>query len=144
VLNIILRFLGLAERFGMVRAIHKITYVGQGLSLNQFYAGGHYMIRKNLAKKYKAIFRPMFKSLPQIKKYSILLTYNSRMDVDNTVGMTKVFVDALRTETDKKLKVVTYKGHVDDDNKNFYKGLFLIPNDSLPYNTYEFYIIQHR
>lgn len=139
-LNTVLRFIGLLEKFGFVKKLVKITYTGQGITLNDIY-GLHYQARGSKVRKYKETFTWLLKQsgLQRFDKFALLLAYNSRMDTDNVSGMAKMFVDALHDET--KNGITIRKGWVENDNHHFYKALITLPAKSLPFNTYDFYII---
>ncbi|KKN46952.1 hypothetical protein LCGC14_0667760 [marine sediment metagenome] len=128
----IVRIIRLLKGVGVLKNIYKISYQGQGVSLNQYYSSGHWSIRYKLVAKYHDIFKDLFEEseLKELDGFYLLMFYNSRHDVDNTVGLTKLFVDAL-------------KGlYVKEDNKKFYKGVMLFCDGSLPTNTFEFYILE--
>lgn len=132
---------------GKFGEVIKIVYRGKGVSLNQFYSQGHWGTRSALKKKYRKIFDELFihsRNLRWVDKFSLVVFYNSRHDVDNVTGMEKVFVDALKKEVDKKTKEVVREGYVPEDDKRFYKGMSIFVDDSLPTNTFEFIIIEHK
>lgn len=129
---------------GLFKKVVEIEYKGQGVSLNKFYSQGHWSTRNNIKNKYKKIFRTLFlqsKDLQWMNRYSLIIFFNSRHDTDNVVGMCKVFMDSLKQEiVDDE---VVYKGYVFDDNKKYFRGLFIVPDESLPNNTFQYYLIEH-
>lgn len=108
-----------------------ITYSGQGISLNDWYGGnGGWYKRKNLKDKYSLIFSKLLseKDIPEIHQFTMGLTFNSRHDTDNTVAMLKMFVDTLKGK------------YIKEDSKEYYKGLTIDYDSTLPKQTYVFTI----
>lgn len=128
---------------GLYKNIYEIVYTGKGVSLNQFYSQGHWSARYNIKRKYRKIFDELFKKsdLKWMDKFSIIIFYNSRHDVDNVTGMEKVLVDSLKHE-EKDGEVLRY-GFIHDDSKQYYRGLSIYPDESLATNTFKFLIIEH-
>ncbi len=62
----------------------------------------------------------------------MLIFYNSRHDVDNVIGMEKVFTDCLKGTL------------VKNDGKAYYKGLMIFYDTTLPKNTFEFVILEAK
>lgn len=140
---ILRRFLRLLIKFKIIGKVVRITYQGKGVSLNKFYSQGHWGTRSAIKKKYRAIFDQLFhesKDLIWMEEYALIIFYNSRHDLDNVTGMEKVFMDALKQETDKSGIVVRH-GYVKDDDKRYYKGMVIVPDPELPMNTFEFNIL---
>jgi hypothetical protein len=124
----------------------RIRYQGKGVSLNKFYKQGHWSTRSQLKNEYCKKFDVLFaekEELTWMKSFYLIIFYNSRHDVDNVVGMGKVFVDALKRTTDKEGNIVR-EGYVAEDDKKHYKGLGIIPDDSLPYNTFDFILLEPK
>ncbi len=124
----------------------KIRYQGQGVSLNKFYKQGHWSSRAALKNEYGAKFDKLFEEaedLAWMESFYLVIFYNSRHDVDNVVGMGKVFVDALKRTFDTEGNVVR-PGYVAEDNKKFYKGLAIFPDNSLPRNTFDFILLEPK
>lgn len=123
-----------------VRHHYTFTYCGKGVSSNLFYAGAHHKTRTKAKNTYGAIFRDLLiaQPLPFMEEFSIALFYNSRMDPDNVSSTCKIMLDALK-QIEKEGQVVQ-RGWVHDDSKDYCKGVFLVPDTSLEYNTYEFVI----
>jgi hypothetical protein len=111
---------------------YTVKYTGQGLSLNSWYSGKHWSQRQKAKNFFKEKFLILFmeakvKFLPQFKLH---LKYNSRFDLDNVVAMAKIAVD-------------TMKGiYIKNDDKKFYKGLTIEPDETLPKDTYVFIITE--
>lgn len=87
-----------------------------------------------------------------IERYKKVLFYNSRMDDDNTIMMSKWFTDAIKTEKQKNSdgfllqddegkQLYNYVGLIPEDSKKHSAGTYLIPDDSLNHNTYVFMYI---
>lgn len=129
----IVRIVKILLRLGVLRDVYKITYQGKGVSLNEFYTQGHWTRRTKVKDKYKTIFTELIENskLEWMDQFSLLLFYNSRHDPDNVIGMEKVFVDTLKGD------------YIQDDNKKFYRGIYILPDDTLPANTFEFYLLAH-
>jgi hypothetical protein len=113
-----------------------IKYIGKPFSLNDIYVSGNqkgaFWKRKNIKDKYSAIFRDLMEEseyLVPFNKFMLCIFYNSRHDVDNIVGMGKVFADTLREKW------------VPNDNKKHYRGLMIFVDDNLDQNEFDFTII---
>jgi hypothetical protein len=111
---------------------YTVTYTGQGISLNMFYAGGHWSERSKVKTKFKNIFTILFlqAKIKPLEQFTISLVYNSRLDPDNVVAMAKVYCDSLKGR------------YIKDDTKKYYKGLSISPDETLPHNTYVFTITE--
>jgi hypothetical protein len=120
-------------RYQNIKGVHKIVYQGKGVSLNDYYSAGHWSRRSKIKNTYKVIFNDLFTeaNLSHMEKFSLVIRYNSRHDVDNVTGLEKVFIDTLREEW------------VKEDNKKYYRGYMVFPDEELPTNTFEFYLIEH-
>lgn len=143
--EIIGRFVRLCVKLKLFKVVTKVTYTGKGVSLNQFYSQGHWSARSNTKKKYRKIFDKLLennKRMRWMNKFSLIIFYNSRHDLDNVVGMGKVFIDCLKREVDREGNV-TREGFVYDDSKRYYKGLGIFPDEKLPINTFEFILIDN-
>lgn len=117
---------------------YQIKYSGTGVSLNQFYAQGHWSARSNLKNKYKPIFQKALKETigdDSMDKFVIILEYNSRHDTDNIVGLEKIFTDAFKKDKDGN------GWATEDSNKNF---LFfgIKPVKKLPHDQFVFNVIK--
>lgn len=95
-------------------------------SLNEYYSGKHWSVRKKKADSIKSKICGLIKeNMPHhINTFDIEITYNNRMDVDNVI-LSKFFVDSLR-----KLKIIP------QDNTKHYKGLSIRFDDTIRKNTY--------
>jgi len=129
----IVRILKFLSRIKAIGKVISFTYKGEGLSLNKFYSQGHWRTRANAKTEYKLIFENIIskaKGKYFFDRFYMVIFYNSRHDVDNVIGMEKVFVD-------------TMKGvMIKNDGKVNYKGIMIFYDDSLPNNTFEFVIIE--
>jgi hypothetical protein len=121
---------------------HKMTYnyVGKAVSLNHFYEQKHWKFRNDLKNKYKTIFRAGIRTVRKkikepLSKYVLFLYYNSKHDPDNTVGMEKIFVDSIKAEEG-------FKGLVIDDDKRYSRGVALLPDEELKFNTFKFVLYE--
>lgn len=102
------------------------SWADKHISLNDWYSGKHWSNRNKIKDEWCMFFTQMIaKPYPVIEKYTMELRYNSRLDPSNTMPMLKILEDTLQ-----KL------GILKNDNKNFCKGLNLIPDESMKTNSY--------
>ncbi len=113
---------------------YKITYCGKGVSLNQYYTSGHWATRAKLKNKYKEIFLKLLDEADVVpmKKFVIIIFFNSRHDTNNVVGLEKIFSDTLKEQD-----------YIIDDNKKLYRGLMIFPDENLENNTFEFNVLAY-
>ena len=80
-------------------------------SLNQFYSGRHYAVRKKYKDKYWGEIAKAMDKLDKFSmdKMSIHVRYNCRFDVDNAICCCKFLADYLRNH-----------GYIQDDNPKFF------------------------
>lgn len=111
---------------------YEIVYKGKIISLNDFYSGSHWSKRSKAKVHYRDIFSILFieAKLKWIDKFRLDVRYNSRHDVDNTIGICKIFVDTMKGK------------YIKEDNKKHYKGLSIIYDETLKSNTFIFTITQ--
>lgn len=123
----------LFNRYIGVEKIYKIVYQGKGISLNDYYSAGHWSKRHNLKKKYNPIFEELIENagVAELNQFSLIIAYNSRHDVDNVTGLEKIFMDTLKNM------------RVKEDDKRYYRGFMVFPDETLETNTFEFYLIPH-
>lgn len=119
---IIKRIIGILGRTGAISRIFNLKYSGEVFSLNDLYKQGHWSKRSNLKKKYANIFIKLAEesNLKFCNKFIIVVFFNTRHDTDNLVGFTKVFVDTMKNH-----------GYAKDDDKRFYRGLCIFPDETL-------------
>lgn len=96
-------------------------------SLNKIYAGKHWAVRKKYKDDYKA---ECIKALNEFDDFtasgfSISIWYNSRLDIDNGILVSKFLADTLVSE-----------GIVQDDSPKYYKKVSIRYDQDLPKNTY--------
>lgn len=125
------RFLRLLLVFGIYKRNYKITYTGEASSANKIWSSVHWSVRQAIAQKFHEIFTILLleAKVKPMKEMCIILFYNSRFDCDNTSTLAKVLADTIKEK------------YLVDDRTEFYKGLALVFDDSLPKNTYEFNIL---
>lgn len=106
--------------------IHQIEYNGKWLSLNEVYSKNRFLASKT-KKEWKERFTLLFTEagVTPFTKFFISLKYWSRIDVDNTTAGNKVGIDTLRE-----------MGLVANDDKRFYRGLFIQPVPTMKHNSY--------
>ena len=123
--------------FDLIKRGEKVTsmlYEGKSLSLNSFYVGGHFSRRTRIKKEFKGYFKELFErteGLVFMNKFFLIMYCNNRLDVDNNVGLEKIFMDTLREN-----------GYIKDDNKKHFKGLFIFVDGNLPSNSTEFVLYE--
>lgn len=130
----ILRILKLLIKANILGRVITLRYTGTGLSLNTFYSSNSWHTRQTAKNEYKSRFKPAINELSGIvlDQFYVVLFYNSKHDVDNVVGMEKIVIDTLRES-------VVY-----GDQPEYYKGLCLFYDDSLPFNTFDILIIEGK
>jgi|14BtaG_2_1085337.scaffolds.fasta_scaffold03846_7 hypothetical protein len=92
-------------------------------SLNQYYAGKHWAIRKKHKDDYSKICKEELEKYDAftMDSYEIHITYNSRHDVDNIILVSKFLSDTL-----------VAMGSVKDDGNKYYKRLNIKVDKELP------------
>jgi len=123
----------------LIKDCYTIKYKGKPFSLNDIYVSGNskgaFWKRKNIKDKYGKIFEDLLEEahsqdkLKHFERFYLCIFYNSRHDVDNIVGMGKVFADTLRIE------------YVANDNKKHYKGMTIFVDEDLELNEFDFMIM---
>lgn len=101
-------------------------------SLNMIYAGKHWTYRKKKKDEYKIICQ---EALSHYDKFvcegiKMAISYNSRMDIDNGILVSKFLADTLVSE-----------GIIPDDNKNYYTEVKIAYDGELPKDTYRVVLI---
>jgi len=111
---------------------YTVVYEGKMISLNDFYAGGHWSRRHKAKLKYRAIFDILLlqAGVKWMDEYRVDLDYNSRHDCDNAVAALKFLNDSLK------------KKFVKEDDPRYFKGLSINIDKTLKYNTFNFTITQ--
>jgi len=132
-IGLISRIIRLLIKLGVLKCAYKCVYTGKGVSLNEFYKQGHWSKRSRIKNQYRELFENMIDKakIKWMDQFSLVMFYNSRHDPDNVVGMEKVFMDTLKGK------------YMEDDNKKFFRGFAIFPDESLPMNTFEFYLLPH-
>ena len=118
---------------------YRIVYKGQGVSLNDWYSQGHWSKRSALKKKYVPIFKEQFREIigkDILKKFVVILEYNSKHDTDNITGLEKLFTDALKIND----KNGDGEGWILDDAKKYFRLYLVKPNEELEKNEFVFYV----
>jgi hypothetical protein len=101
-------------------------------SLNMIYAGKHWTYRKKKKDEYKIICQD---ALSKYDKFTceglrMAISYNSRLDIDNGILVSKFLADTLVSE-----------GIIPDDNKDYYTEVKIVYDGDLPKNTYKVILI---
>ena len=106
----------------------KISWEGKHVSLNVLYSQVHWSKRKKQRDEWHDFFYKNLLSYkkPKKKTYKILMKYNSRLDVSNTIIMIKYLEDVIV----KKLK--WYK----DDSIKYCKGISIVPDERMKKKSY--------
>jgi hypothetical protein len=96
-------------------------------SLNKIYAGKHWAVRKKYKDDYKKECQKELAKLDSFRcdSFRLLITYNSRMDIDNGILVSKFLADTLVSE-----------GIVADDSPKYYDKVTIIYDSTVPKNTY--------
>jgi hypothetical protein len=107
-----------------------LQWADKSISLNKWYSSEHWTKRTAAKKEWKEFFFNLFpKPLPTIDKYFLTLKYNSRLDPSNAIAMVKLCEDTMQ-----EFKMLQ------NDNKNFCRGISLIPDETMKGNTYKIII----
>ena len=82
----------------MDQTIEIALYLPKPQSLNAFYAGKHWTIRKKHKEKYNQSIKEAFESYDDFTadQFSIRVEYNARYDVDNAIMCAKFVSDYLK------------------------------------------------
>lgn len=96
-------------------------------SLNQYYSGRHWAIRKKQKDEYSKYCKEELEKYDAFcaDTYEISIEYNSRHDVDNVILVSKFLSDTL-----------VAMGFVKDDGNKYYKKLCIKINKELPKDTF--------
>lgn len=96
-------------------------------SLNMIYAGKHWAVRKKYKDDYAKECRKQLEKLDNFKcdGFQFFITYNSRLDIDNGILVSKFLADTLVSE-----------GIVIDDTPKYYDKVTIAYDSNLPKNTY--------
>ena len=97
-------------------------------SLNMIYAGKHWTYRKKKKDEYKIICQEALSNYDKftIDSFKMDIKYNSRLDIDNGILVSKFLADTLVSE-----------GIVPDDNKKYYTQVTITYDSELPKDTYK-------
>lgn len=96
-------------------------------SLNKIYAGKHWAVRKKYKDDYKKICAEALSKYDSFvaEEFYFDISYNSRLDIDNGILVSKFLADTLVSE-----------GIVQDDSPKYYKKVSIRYDQDLPKNTY--------
>lgn len=96
-------------------------------SLNKIYAGKHWAVRKKYKDDYKKICADALCEYDSFvaEEFYFDISYNSRLDIDNGILVSKFLADTLVSE-----------GIVQDDSPKYYKKVSIRYDQDLPKNTY--------
>lgn len=96
-------------------------------SLNKIYAGKHWAVRKKYKDDYKKICADALCEYDSFvaEEFYFDISYNSRLDIDNGILVSKFLADTLVSE-----------GIVQDDSPKYYKKVSIRYEPNLPKNTY--------
>ena len=101
-----------------------IKYEGRWPSTNDL-RNKHWRSNQGLKQKWRKELGSLIteKRVKKLKKFRIKVLYNSRLDPDNVT--LKFFCDSLKD-----------KGVIIDDNKKYFRGFSIDPDETLSHNTY--------
>ena len=109
---------------------YEITYTGKGISLNGVKSLPWRVTEANKNRLKEAFgWLIIIAKMKHMKRYRIEAHYNSRLDPTNIAFMVKIYEDAIKKA-----------GLIPEDNKKFCRGINLLPDETLPPNTYKFII----
>ena len=96
-------------------------------SLNEYYAGRHFAIRKKQGDAYKKIIKEKVSEYDAYyaERFELHIFYNSRFDCDNSILCAKFTADSL-----------VDMGVVEDDSPKYFKSLRIDYDSTLEKNTY--------
>ena len=96
-------------------------------SLNKIYAGKHWAVRKKYKDDYKKICADALCEYDSFvaEEFYFDISYNSRLDIDNGILVSKFLADTLVSE-----------GIVQDDSPKYYTKVSIRYEPDLPKNTY--------
>lgn len=96
-------------------------------SLNMIYAGKHWTYRKKKKDEYKIICQEALSKYDKFtfESFKMAIDYNSRLDIDNGILVSKFLADTLVSE-----------GIIPDDNPKYYKKVTLRFDENLDKNQY--------
>jgi hypothetical protein len=126
------------------------TTKGRWISLNDIISKAHWISDTDVAKAVKKKVREAIRGIDlKLTKFRIVIRYNSKLDDHNVVMMPKYFTDAIKRNYEKyssgkyvyknqetKEKILEFEGIIEDDDKRYSRGTHLIPDETLPHNTY--------
>ena len=100
-------------------------------SLNAFYSGGHWTVRKKAKDLNLAHIKKFFEDYDKFtaEMFEIHLSYNGRYDCDNAIVAVKFLADAITA-----LEIVK------DDSKRYFDKMSITVNLELPMDTYIAYV----
>ena len=101
-------------------------------SLNEYYAGRHFAIRKKQGDAYKKIIKEKISDYDAYyaERFELHIFYNSRFDCDNSILASKFTADALVS-----------LGLVTDDSPKYFRSLSIRYDPLLPKDYYEVRIV---
>lgn len=96
-------------------------------SLNKIYAGKHWAVRKKYKDDYKQECQKELAKLDNFicSRIHLFITYNSRLDIDNGILVSKFLADTLVSE-----------GIIQDDNPKHYDKVTIKYDENVPKNNY--------
>jgi hypothetical protein len=96
-------------------------------SLNEYYSGRHFAIRKKQGDGYKKIIKELVSNFDAYyaERFELHVLYNSRFDCDNSILCAKFTADS-----------IVDMGLVEDDSPKYFKSLRIDYDSSLEKNTY--------
>lgn len=107
-----------------MRSSYEISWYGDHISLNSWYAAKHWWVRAKQRADWHEWFAKIVKQQQPkllqtvIDRYEIYLYYRSRLDPSNTITMIKLFEDYLQ-------EAEVLKG----DDRRYCRGVHLVPDD---------------
>lgn len=96
-------------------------------SLNKLYSQGHWGVRKKMKDDYKKIIKEVLSHFDEFtcQTYSLDIRYNSRLDIDNGILVSKFLSDTL-----------VEVGCVEDDGPKFFKEVRIVYDQEVEKDHY--------
>jgi hypothetical protein len=113
--------------------IKEITWTGKHVSLNDWYSNKHWTSRQKQKKDWYLFFSSLLGETIKLQTYKLEMKYNSRLDADNCIPMIKGLGDSMKE-----------RGWTIDDNKKYFKGFSIEPDESLDKGQYVIRIFGFR
>jgi hypothetical protein len=128
---VVRRLLKLLFTFGIYKKHFIVTYTGEVTSMNKVWSATSWHMRSAMKIKFAKIFTVLLHEakVSEMSEMSVVMFYNSRVDVDNAIVGCKILMDCVKG------------AYLKDDSSKHYKALFMVHDPALPKNTYQYHLI---